>query len=275
MSLTTRVPLRFFARTLCALALALVATLHTAGCAGAEFPALPGIPDELRAIPSALQGLQLPELSGIALPGIDQLTDLQAPDGALLLAGPTASRLAAGERLPGADITYLRVEGENAVFEIAGMRSPRRMGDAVDFSGEWPGLPGSTYQVRTRIYGYTAEGVWLAGVQQLLVPDVTPERGGQLQDGVTLRFPFVDGVQADGLDTIAGTTFGYMGKYARGAQLSGVPEGEYPYRAVGDSIVWEGTLRPHVGAAFDLRTLAYGRESLRVGGTVAVTLPEQ
>ena len=79
-------------------------------------------------------------------------------------------------------------------------------------------------------------------------------------------------MEADGSDTIHGTTFGYMGKYARGAQLSGPNENEYPYRAVGDSIAWQGTLRPEVGAKYDLRALAYGRESLRVGGTVALVM---
>lgn len=268
-----QVRLRLPVRAFCAVAL--LGALQTAGCASGEFPALPGIPDELRAVPNALQGLELPELSGVALPGTEQLSDLQPPDGALLLVGPTAPTVAAGTRLPGTDVIYLGMEGEDAVFEIAGMHSQRRMGDAVDFSGAWPGLPGSIYQVRTRIYGYTADAVWLAGVQQLLVPAVLPARGAPAPGTVTLRFPFVDGVQADGVDTIAGTTFGYMGKYERGAQLSGVPDGEYPYRAVGDSIVWEGTLRPDVGAAYDLRTLAYGRDSLRVGGTVAVTLPMQ
>jgi hypothetical protein len=89
---------------------------------------------------------------------------------------------------------------------------------------------------------------------------------------VELRFPFLDGVQRGG-DTIAGTTYGYLGRYERGAQLSGVPQEQYPYRAVGDSIEWEGTLRPGIGARYDLRMLVYGVDSMRVGGVATLHLP--
>ncbi len=261
--------------------LLLFTALALSACVPSEYPPLPGIPEELRAIPDALAGMDLPELSGIALPGLDALGVLTAPPGGIVFAGPTAPQVAAGARLPGTDITYVgkggtlgevSAENEDAIFTIAGLRSARRVGDSVDFDGAWPGIPGSIYQVRLRIYAFNDNGVWLAGVQQLLLPNIAPERGRAPDGVVTLRFPFVDGVEADGSDTIHGTTFGYMGKYARGAQLSGPNESEYPYRAVGDSIAWQGTLRPEVGAKYDLRALAYGRESLRVGGTVALVM---
>jgi hypothetical protein len=252
----------------CALLLALL----LGACSPGVYPNLPGIPDDLRAIPEALQGLELPELSGISLPDLGALGVLTAPPGAIVFAGPTAPQLAAGERLPGTDIVYEGMEGEDAHFTIAGLRSIRRMGDSVAYEGAWPGLPGSTYQALLRIYGFTDDGVWLAGVQQLLLPDIAPARGPAPTGVVTLRFPFVDGVQADGSATIDGTTFGYLGRYDRGAQIAGIPDGEYPYRSVGDSLVWQGSLRPDVGARYDLRTIAFGRNSLRVGGTVAVSL---
>ncbi len=253
-------------------ACALIFAALLAACTPSEYPALPGIPDELRAIPKTLEGLELPELSGIALPGLDALGVLTAPPGALVFIGPTAPEVAAGARLPGTNVTYLGLEGEDALFTFGDLRSVRRVGDSVDFDGAWPGIAGSTYQTRLRIYGFTEKGVWLAGVHQLLLPEVDPVPGPPPAGVVTLRFPFVDGVQADGSSRIDGTTYGYMGKYERGAQLSGVSEGDYPYRSVGDSIVWQGTLRPEVGAQFDLRTLAYGRDSLRVGGTVALMM---
>ncbi len=252
---------------------AVILTLLVAGCAPSEYPALPGIPDELRAVPKALEGLELPELSGIALPGIEELGVLVAPSGGIVFAGPTAPKLAAGERLAGTDITFIGKDGEDALFDIAGMRSSRRIGDSLDFSGSWPGLDGSSYEARLRMYGYTGEGAWLAGVQKLVIPAIEPTPGALPTGAVTLHFPFVDGVHIGAGETISGTTLGYLGKYERGAQILGLPESEYPYRKTGDSINWSGTLRADVGAKYDLRTLIYGKESLRVGGTVAVTLP--
>ncbi len=273
MTLHMSAPPRHLSRLLILITLLLM--LQTAACAPPAFPELPGIPDDLRAVPQALEGLRLPNLSGIAMPGLDALGVLTAPPGAIVFAGPTAPQLAAGERLPGSDITYVGVDGEDALFTIAGLRSLRRMGDSVDFEGAWPGLPGSVYEARLRIYAFTDEGVWLAGVQQLLIPELAPVAGPVPAGAATLTFPFVDGVQADGSDTISGTTLGYLGRYERGAQLAGVPEGEYPYRTVGDSVVWRGQLRPEVGARYDVRIIAYGRDSLRVGGTVAVTLGQE
>jgi hypothetical protein len=237
-----------------------------------EFPDLPGLTQELRQIPDALQDLQLPDLSGIELPSLDSLPQLTAPPGAILFSGPTERRLNAGERLPGTDIAFTGVEGEQAIFTIDGMRSPRAIGDSLDFDGEWPGIPGSSYSARYRIYRISDSAVRVAGVHQLLLPDISPQVGPAPAGSLELRFPYTDAVVV-GADTIAGTTLGYLGKYDRGAQLTGLPQSEYPYRATGDSILWEGTLRPDVGARFNLRMLTYGADGARVGGTVAVTLP--
>ena len=88
---------------------------------------------------------------------------------------------------------------------------------------------------------------------------------------VELRFLYTDAVLVG--EQIRGTTLEYLGRYERGAQFLGWPQSEYPYRAVGDSILWQGALRPEVGADFNLRLLAYGLDGSRVGGTVTVLLP--
>ncbi len=237
-----------------------------------DLPEIPGLPDELRQIPDTLRELELPDLSGIELPSLDALPVLQPPPGAIVFNGPVERGLEPGDRLPGTDITFLRVENGGALFAIAGQESPRRTGDSLDFDGAWTGIPGSQYQARYRIYSIGENSVRAAGVHQLLIPDVQPVQGARPEGGFEQTFVFLDGVQRD-TDRIAGTTYGYMGRYERGAQLSGVPENQYPYRSVGDSIEWEGTLRPGVGARYNLRLLVYGMESMRVGGVVTLTLP--
>ncbi|MGL4651802.1 MAG: hypothetical protein ACRC1H_20505 [Caldilineaceae bacterium] len=253
----------------------LLALLLLAACSSPqlpEIPDLPGLTEELRQIPEALQDLQLPDLSGIELPSLDTLPQLSAPPGSILFSGPSERRLEVGERLPGTDISFTGIENGQAVFSIAGMRSPRATGDSLEFSGAWPGLPGSDYSAHYRIYRIGEQNVRVAGVHQLLVPNISPQVGAAPAGAFEIRFPYTDAVNVGG-ETIAGTTLGYLGKYERGAQLTGLPMSDYPYRATGDSILWEGTLRPDIGARFNLRMLTYGADGARVGGTVALFLP--
>jgi len=257
------------------LVVSLVLLLLLSGCGRPELPSLPELPgltDELSQIPEALQDLQLPDLSGVELPSLDSLPLLSAPPGAILFSGPMERRLQAGERLPSTDITFTGIENGQAVFTVMGMRSPRSTGDSLDFDGQWPGIMGSSYSARYRIYRISEQNVRIAGVHQLMIPNIAPQAGAMPTGGFEMRFPYVDSVGAGG-DQITGTTLGYLGKQERGAQLTGLPESDYPYRAMGDSILWEGMLRPDVGARFDLRMLTYGAENARVGGTVALFLP--
>ena len=236
-----------------------------------SLPELPALPEELRQAGDILEQLDLPDLGGIAnLPGEDALPDLGAPAGAIKFMGPTERSIAVGERIPGTDIVLTAITADAAEFQIMGLRSPRRAGDSLDYDGAWPGLPGTTYNTRLRLYYVGSEGVRVAGVHQLLIPNVQPSTG-TATGGFTLRFPYTVGANAGG--PIPGTLLGYAGQHERGAQISGLPADEYPYRSLGDSVVWRGLLRPDAGAEFNLRVLAYGEQSARFGGVVTLTLP--
>lgn len=258
------------------LLIALIALL-LAGCEtpslpqAPSLPDLPALPEELRQVGDVLQQLDLPDLGGIAnLPGEDALPQLSAPAGAIKFMGPAERRIAVGERIPGTDIVLTAITEDAAEFQIMGLRSPRRLGDSLDYDGEWPGVPGSTYNARLRLYYAGSEGVRVAGVHQLLIPNVQPVPG-QASGDFTLRFPYTVGADAGG--PIPGTLLGYAGQHERGAQIAGLPADEYPYRSLGDSVVWRGLLRPDTGAEFDLRVLAYGEQSARFGGVATLTLP--
>lgn len=266
-------------RMLVVLVALLVLSALAVSCRAPEFPDLPGLPGDLREIPDVLKNLELPDLSGIGIeiPGMDLLPQWSASAGSIAFSGPIEREIRARERVPGTDITLISSGDGTAVFEVMGMQSPRRTGDAVDYDGGWPTLPGSQYAARMRIYSIGNDTVRLAGVHQLTIPNVQPVMDAPIADGFVLRFPFTDGVDAGtgapGDDTITGTTLGYLGRYDRGAQVTGLGPNVYPYRSVADTIEWRGTVRSDVGAFYDLRLLNYGREGMRVGGTVTLTVP--
>ena len=88
-----------------------------------------------------------------------------------------------------------------------------------------------------------------------------------------MTFPVVAG--ADTGQNFAGMTYGYAGEDPRGAVLTGLPEGEYPYRKVGDSVVWSGRLRSDIAVEYQLRMLYYQEGSARIGGVARISLPTQ
>ena len=237
-----------------------------------QLPQLPGIPESLRDIPDLLGQLGLPDLSSIPnLPQIEDLPGLQTPAGAIVFNGPTERRLNIGDRLPGTDITLTNVTADGAEFQIAGMRSVRAMGDSLDFDGVWPTATGIDYNLRMRIYYIGDSYVRAAGVHRFVVYNAQPQKENVTLGSNTMKFPFTVGVNKGG--TIAGTTLGYVGMEDRGGQISGLPEGDYPFYKIGDSVQWKGYVRPDIPAEFNIRMLYYDANGARVGGVVTVAIP--
>jgi len=203
---------------------------------------IPGIPDSLKNVPGLLEDLELPDLSKIAdLPGLSDLPAFQREPGTLSLRGPTDKKVEIGERIPGTDIEL------------------------------WPGTSDITYNLRLRIYNISNSNVRAAGVQQLIVSKIQPMSAPPQKARIELKFPHTASARVGEL--IDGTTFGYVGQHERGAEISGLAEGDYPYRKTGDSIKWNGLLRSDIPIEYRLRVLLAREESINVGGTVAVYLP--
>ena len=272
-----------YARRLVAFAFAILLMGGLAGCAEKlrELPLdlkdIPGIPPALLELPGLLDELGLPDLSQVAdLPLLDELP-LSAPEpGALVYRGPTERRLGVGERIPGTDIALVSIDDDGAEFRVAGLRSVRMVGDSLDYDGDWRGAQGLGYNLRLRIYRIGADHVRAAGVHQLTVRAADPQPAAVAMGdavamgGHVMHFPVVMSLVRG--DAIEGTTFGYAGAEERGARLSGLPEGDYPFRKLGDSIRWRGTLRSGVSAEYNLRLLYYGNDEARIGGTVGVAI---
>jgi hypothetical protein len=262
------------------LALLVFAVLLLGGLAGCaeklhelpqELREMPGVPPALQELPGLLEELGLPDLSQVTdLPLLADLPARVHEPGSLVYSGPTDRRIGVGERIPGTDIALVSIGSDGAEFRIAGLRSVRAVGDSLDYDGDWRGAQGMDYSLRLRIYLITADHVRAGGVQQLAVRDPAPQSADVELAGAVLHFPVVMSLVRG--DPIAGTTFGYAGMEERGAKLSGLPDGDYPFRKLGDSIRWRGTLRSGVSAEYNLRLLYYGNDGARIGGTVGVAI---
>lgn len=235
---------------------------------------LPGIPESLSQLPGLLEDLGLPDLSQVAnLPDLADLPSLQAPPGGIIFSGPTERRINVGERIPGTEMVLTAITDNGAEFQIGGLRSVRKIGDSLDHDGAWPGLAGASYNLRLRIYIVADSYVRAAGIQRLVVPNIQPVMDNATPGGVTLKFPFTVGAQTG--ERFDGTTLSYGGSSDNGGQLGGLAEGEYPYRKIGDSVVWNGHLRGDLVAAYNLRLLYYDANQARVGGIVTLAVPGQ
>lgn len=252
----------------------LVALLMLAGC---DLPDLPGsVPElpNLGEMPEIARELGLPDLGSIPnLPEIADLPTLNLGSNALGMAGPVERGIAVGERIPGTDIQLVAITDEGAEFTIAGMRSLRRLGDSLDYTGPWPGVNGIEHTLRLRLYTILGQHVRAAGVQQVVVQNISPVQGGSATQGYVLKIPYTAAAAPD--ENFKGLTFGYAGMDDRGAQISGLPANEYPYRKVGDSVQWRGFLRPDLPIEYDLRVLFYNESTLQLGGIATLYLPGQ
>ena len=129
------------------------------------------------------------------------------------------------------------------------------------------------HSARLRIYRVANDQVRAAGVHRLTIANASPQPGNVDLGGHVLRFPYT--VSAGTNQTFPGLTYGYGGQEERGAVLTGLDDDAYPYRKVGDSIRWTGTVRADLPVEYHLRMLYYSDESARVGGVVLISLSGQ
>lgn len=240
-----------------------------------DLPNIPGMPqslDELsEQLPGILDELQLPDLSEIAnLPDLTALPLTTTEPGAIVFQGPTEKQIRVGQRLPGTDIELVSVDDQGANFRIAGFNARRSVGDSLDFDGGWPGVEGITYTVRLRVYRVGTESVRAAGVHQMIVRNIDPVAGPAPQHDGYIMLPFT--IAAGAGEQLKGLTLGYAGASDRGGELTGLSQDEYPFRKIGDSLEWEGSLRSDIPVRYSLRVLYYDADGIRVGGTVSLYL---
>lgn len=261
---------------------AVTLVLLLAGCGQAKLPdipapdlsKLPGIPESLRGVSNLWNDLGLPDISQVAnLPALGDLPGLETPPGGIAYAGPTEARIDVGEHLAGTNIALTAVNSDGAQFEIAGQRSVRKIGDSLDFDGAWPGSSGTQYTLRLRIYIVADTYVRAAGVHRLVINNIQPVMDNPTLPQTTLKFPFTAGAKKG--EQFTGLTLQYLGSDNQGGQIGGLPQGDYPYRKIGDSILWKGHLRPDIPVDYNVRMLLYTADQAQIGGIVTVAMPGQ
>lgn len=258
-------------------------TVMVAGCGiplpgGGQLPVqIPGVPSDLGDLAGLMSELGIPDLSSLAnVPGLEAFGGLQTPPGAISFQGPLEMSITAGQPIPATDIRLVEAESgaDAAQFEIAGLRAPRRLGDSLDFDGVWPGISGVSYHLRLRVYQIGNGQVRAAGVHRFVIENIAPQVANvnvEGAGGTTYSFPHT--VTSGVGEQFPGMTLGYRGQEDRGASLTGLPDGEYPYRKMGDSVEWAGLLTPNIPVVYHLRLLYYQDANATVGGVVTISLP--
>jgi hypothetical protein len=198
------------------------------------------------------------------------------PEGTVVYKGPIEQSISVGSSLPGTDIEYLGLTNDKtAQVRLDKQRAIKRGGDSLT----WKGNPveGVEIKLSDRVLWYNEKRLQLAGTIRLRVNQANPKPGPvpQIADSSSSSFlvykvPVIYRVKQG--ETIPGTTLTYEGNTDKGAQLSGLPNDEYPYRQVGDSISWQGQLRSNTYLDLIARTVYYNNDSLNVTGVATIIL---
>jgi hypothetical protein len=185
----------------------------------------------------------------------------------LTYTGPTEVGIDKGQFLPGTDIQYLTKTGEGAQVSIGGQSALKKIGDSLDWKGDL--RPGVAVDESLRVALVGEEALHAAGTVRVDVatPNPPAEPVNELAP-VHFKLPVAYRVEKD--SAIPGTVVAYLGKTDQGARLGNIQG--YGYRQVGDSIVWQGTLRDGVWLDLNLRTVLILDGSLDVAGTADLWL---
>ncbi len=183
---------------------------------------------------------------------------------------PTTLSIERGAALFNTDIVYESYSEDGVWLLIDGQRALKRKGDSVSWTGSF--LPETETELDLRVIWTTEEKVDFAGTAKVTVKNVAPQKRGIVTTSpITFSGPVAYGVARDSF--VPGTTLSYLGATEQGAQLGGMDE-EYPYRQIGDSILWEGTLRDGVYLRAELRTVQFDDNGLRLAGIATLWLGE-
>lgn len=184
--------------------------------------------------------------------------------------GPIEVGIEQGTFLAGTDIQYLGETHDGAQILIGDQRATKRIGDSIRWRGEM--APGVTVDLSLRIVFVTEDTLQTAGTVRVTVEGAQPVLGvADTSAPVHYVLPVVYRVERG--EAIPGTTITYEGQDAEGARLGNV-EG-YPYRRVGDSILWEGRLLPGLWLDLLARTALIGEDQLDVVGTADLWIRPQ
>lgn len=213
-----------------------------------------------------MRGLHRVVLLLAAIAGTLSACALGGTKAALSYSGPTEITVKAGEFVPGTPIRYVGQTEQGAKFTIEGQEVIRLVGDSLKWSGDV--TPDVHLSVNLRILHISPQQVITSGVVTIGLKSVSPRKAG-VDKNRPVRYMLPVTYKVNKGDTIPGTVIRYAGpEKDKGAKLEGV-EG-YPYRAIGDSILWDGQLLDNVDLQLNVRVLFYNDSFMQVLGTATV-----
>jgi hypothetical protein len=186
----------------------------------------------------------------------------------LLYTAPFETGIEKGTDLPGTGICYLGLSDKGAEILIDDQTAFKQKGDSLD----WKGTPleNVDLDLTLRVLWVTEETIYVGGTAGATVRGPTPE-AASIPTEPPVRYsnaPVTYQVKKG--HYIPGTLLKYVGQHEEGIELSGV-EG-YPYRKLGDSIVWDGKLREGVFLQLNVRVLFIVADFINVTGTATLSL---
>lgn len=207
----------------------------------------------------------------LPLIGEQDATPTLSPDEAVTFNIPIFNKiLAAGESIPATQMTYLGREGPAYKVTIDGQEALKRVGDSF----QWRGIiaPGVASRYNLRISPtLIGEEMLAIGSVELHVFNPVPfekaDPGSAYSDGLHFGSVKIDNRVSLG-GQVPGTPFVYEGMTADGAQFSGVDG--YPYRVLGDSLFWGGSLRDNVDVSYEMRVASINEEQVRLIGLAQI-----
>lgn len=178
-----------------------------------------------------------------------------------------SANLQPGETIKGTQLKYLNRDGDVYQVTIDGLTAAKRVGDSFSWRGIIaPGVVGN-YNLRISP-SLLGNNLLSAGSVQLFIlnPIAVELANDYVVNDVLHRF---SGIAVDFQvpigGQIPGTSLVFEAYDQQGARLSGTVG--YPYRVVGDSLIWTGRLRGNVVAKYNLRVASADEETLRLIGT--------
>ncbi len=184
----------------------------------------------------------------------------------LTYTGPTEITVKAGEFIPGTEIQFVGAAEKGAVLRIEGQEATKLVGDSLKWAG--PVTDQVHMEVNLRILHISPERLITSGLVTLKLGQVSPQ-SGEVDENRPIRYTLPVTYKVNKGDLIPGTTIRYGGpEEGKGARLEGVDG--YPYRAIGDSIVWDGRLYDNVDLHLNVRVLFYNDRFMQVLGTATV-----
>ena len=185
----------------------------------------------------------------------------------LLYTAPFETGIEKGSDLPGTGIRYVGLSDKGAEILIDDQTAFKQKGDSLG----WKGNPVENVDLdlSLRVLWFTEETLYVGGAAKATIRDPMPEVASIPEVPVKYsNAPVTYRVEKG--DSIPGTLVKYVGKAEEGIELSGV-EG-YPYRKLGDSVVWEGKLREKAFLRLNVRVFFIAEDFIRVAGTAALLL---